>query len=77
MTAHAGTALHRRRAETIGRDLNRASEAIGWSIEQIRQLARGLTAKQMRPYEARLQRSKTLPKYDIVIKPIPGVSRVE
>ena len=36
-----------------------------------------LTAKQMRPYEARLQRSKTLPKYDIVIKPIPGVSRVE
>jgi Rhodopirellula transposase DDE domain len=28
-----------------------------------------LTAKQMRPYEARLQRSVTLPKYDIVIKP--------
>jgi transposase len=25
-------------------DLNRASEAIGWSIEQIRQMARGLTA---------------------------------
>jgi transposase len=25
-------------------DLNRASEAIGWSIEQIRQLSRGLTA---------------------------------
>ena len=23
-------------------DLNRASEAIGWSIEQIRQMARGL-----------------------------------
>jgi transposase len=28
-----------------------------------------LTAKQMKPYEARLQRSATLPKYDIVIKP--------
>ena len=26
------------------RDLNRASEAIGWSIEQIRQMARGLKA---------------------------------
>jgi transposase len=25
-------------------DLNRASEAIGWSIEQIRQISRGLTA---------------------------------
>ena len=25
-------------------DLNRASEALGWSIEQIRQMARGLTA---------------------------------
>jgi hypothetical protein len=25
-------------------DLNRASEAIGWSIEQIRQMARGLKA---------------------------------
>ena len=30
-----------------------------------------LTAKEMRPYEARLQRSVTLPKYDIVIKPMP------
>jgi len=30
-----------------------------------------LTAKEMRPYEARLQRSATLPKYDIVIKPKP------
>jgi hypothetical protein len=28
-----------------------------------------LTAKQMRPYEARLQRSTALPKYDITIKP--------
>src|SRR5215210_6688064 len=28
-----------------------------------------LTAKEMRPYEARLQRSTALPKYDIVIKP--------
>ena len=28
-----------------------------------------LTAKGMRPYEARLHRSETLPKYDIVIKP--------
>jgi transposase len=26
-------------------DLNRASEAIGWSIEQIRQMAQGLTAR--------------------------------
>ena len=28
-----------------------------------------LTAKEMKPYEARLQRSTALPKYDIVIKP--------
>ena len=28
-----------------------------------------LTKKEMKPYEARLERSKTLPKYDIVIKP--------
>ncbi len=28
-----------------------------------------LTAKEMRPYEARLLRSAALPKYDIVIKP--------
>jgi hypothetical protein len=30
-----------------------------------------LTAKEMRPIEARLERSPTLPKYDIVIKPVP------
>jgi hypothetical protein len=29
-----------------------------------------LTKKDMKPYEARLQRSLTLPKYDILIKPI-------
>ena len=28
-----------------------------------------LTRKEMRPYEARLERSKALPKYDIVIRP--------
>ena len=28
-----------------------------------------LTKKEMQPYEARLERSKTLPKYDIVIRP--------
>jgi hypothetical protein len=28
-----------------------------------------VTAKEMKPYEARLQRSATLPKYDILIKP--------
>jgi transposase len=28
-----------------------------------------LTKKEMKPYEARLDRSKTLPKYDITIKP--------
>jgi len=28
-----------------------------------------LTKKEMKPFEARLERSKTLPKYDIVIKP--------
>lgn len=33
-----------------------------------------LTAREMRPYEARLQRSATLPKYDIVIKPMPRES---
>ena len=30
-----------------------------------------LTTKEMRPYEARLQRSATLPKYDILIRPKP------
>jgi hypothetical protein len=28
-----------------------------------------LSKKEMKPYEARLERSKTLPKYDITIKP--------
>jgi hypothetical protein len=36
-----------------------------------------LTAKEMRPYEERLQRSATLPKYDIVIKPKPKESQVK
>jgi len=36
-----------------------------------------LTAKEMRPYEARLQRSATLPKYDIVIKPKTKESQVK
>jgi Rhodopirellula transposase DDE domain len=35
-----------------------------------------LTAKEMRPYEARLQRSATLPKYDITIRPKPEESPV-
>jgi hypothetical protein len=30
-----------------------------------------LTKKEMKPYEARLERSKVLPKYDITIKPSP------
>jgi Rhodopirellula transposase DDE domain len=34
-----------------------------------------LTAREMRPYEARLQRSATLPRYDIVIKPMPRESQ--
>jgi transposase len=36
-----------------------------------------LTAKEMRRYEARLHRSATLPKYDIVIKPDAKGSRVK
>jgi Rhodopirellula transposase DDE domain len=36
-----------------------------------------LTAKEMKPYEARLQRSATLPKYDIVIKPVFADSQVK
>jgi hypothetical protein len=36
-----------------------------------------LTAKEMRPYEARLHRSATLPKYDIVIKPDDERSQVK
>ena len=36
-----------------------------------------LTAKEMRPYEARLLRSSTLPKYDIVIKPDVECSQVQ
>jgi hypothetical protein len=35
-----------------------------------------LTAKEMRPIEARLERSTVLPKYDIVIKPVPKESQV-
>jgi hypothetical protein len=35
------------------------------------------TAKQMRPYEARLHRSAALPKYDIVIKPDAKDSQVK
>ena len=35
-----------------------------------------LTAKEMRPYEARLRRSATLPKYDIVIEPKPSKPQV-
>ena len=31
----------------------------------------------MKPYEARLQRSATLPKYDITIKPRPTESQVK
>ena len=34
-----------------------------------------LTAKEMRPIEARLERSTTLPKYDIVIRPVPKKPR--
>ena len=30
-----------------------------------------LSKKEMKPYEARLERSKTLPKYDIIIEPKP------
>jgi hypothetical protein len=35
-----------------------------------------LSKKQMKPYEARLKRSQTLPKYDITITPIQGVRQV-
>lgn len=35
-----------------------------------------LTKKQMKPYEARLLRSKTLPKYDITITPNQSVRQV-
>jgi Rhodopirellula transposase DDE domain len=34
-----------------------------------------LSRKEMKPYEARLQRSQTLPKYDITIKPLPTETR--
>jgi hypothetical protein len=36
-----------------------------------------VAAKEMKPYEARLQRLATLPKYDIVIKPRLSESRVK
>ena len=35
-----------------------------------------LNAKEMRPYEARLERSATLPKYDIIIRPMPKELKV-
>jgi hypothetical protein len=34
-----------------------------------------LSKKEMKPYEARLQRSANLPKYDITIKPQPAAER--
>jgi hypothetical protein len=34
-----------------------------------------LSKKEMKPWEARLERSKTLPKYDITIKPIQAKNR--
>jgi len=34
-----------------------------------------LSKKEMKPYEARLERSKALPKYDITIRPIKARSR--
>ena len=36
-----------------------------------------LSQKQMRPIEKRLQRSKTLPKYDITIKPLQSARQVD
>jgi Rhodopirellula transposase DDE domain len=36
-----------------------------------------LNRKEMKPYEARLERSAALPKYDIVIKPSTGKSQVK
>jgi hypothetical protein len=36
-----------------------------------------LKAREMKKYEARLERSAALPKYDIVIKPKPGESQVK
>jgi hypothetical protein len=36
-----------------------------------------VAAKEMKGYEARLQRSETLPKYDIIIKPRITESRVK
>jgi hypothetical protein len=36
-----------------------------------------LTKKQMKPYEARLERSKTLPAYDIVIRPKESPRQVQ
>ena len=36
-----------------------------------------LTKKEMKPHEARLDRSKTLPKYDITIKPRPAELQVK
>jgi transposase len=35
-----------------------------------------LSRKEMKPYQARLERSATLPKYDITIKPTPNESLV-
>ena len=35
-----------------------------------------LTRKQMKPYEKRLKRSQTLPKYDITITPIQSTRQV-
>ena len=36
-----------------------------------------LKAREMKVYEARLERSAALPKYDIAIKPKPGESKVK
>ena len=34
-----------------------------------------LSKKELKPYEARLQRSAALPKYDITIKPLQSAER--
>ena len=50
----------------IGQEAVQQLELAGEYPEGIR-----LTKKEMKPYEARLERSATLPKYDITIKPKP------
>ena len=69
-----------------GEILNSVDKAINWAatmtwkgikpivylLEKIYKKGIRLTKKEMKPYENRIERSKTLPKWDVIIRPLVG-----